>query len=66
MAAPEHKAAQDIELNKEVEHLEQLQQQEQQNQASSTDWSSGFDVAEIALDVIDVAGDLVKGIDLNF
>lgn len=66
MAAPEHKVAQNIELDNEVEQIEQLQQQDQQNQASSTDWSSGFDVAEIALDVIEVVGDLVKGIDLNF
>ncbi|NNH27147.1 hypothetical protein [Acinetobacter terrestris] len=51
----------------EIQPVEQfVQQEEQQNQARSADWSSGFDVAEIALDVLDVVGDLVKGIDLNF
>ena len=55
------------ESSQEIQPVEQLvQQEEQQNQASSVDWSSGFEVAEIALDVLDVVGDLVKGIDLNF
>ena len=55
------------EFSQEIQPVEKLvQQEEQQNQASSADWSSGFDVAEIALDALDVVGDLVKGIDLNF
>ncbi|TCB57315.1 hypothetical protein [Acinetobacter terrestris] len=54
------------ESSQEVQPVEQLVQQEvQQNQAISADWSSGFDGAEIVLDVLDVVGDLVKGIDLN-
>ena len=55
------------ESSQEIQPVEQLvQQEEQQNQTSSVDWSSGFEVAEIALDALDVVGDLVKGIDLNF
>ena len=55
------------ESSQEIQPVEKLvQQEEQQNQASSADWSSGFDVGEIALDALEVVGDLVKGIDLNF
>lgn len=39
--------------------------QEQQQQSSSSDWSSGIDAAEIAMDVIDAVGDLLSGIDLS-
>ena len=49
----------------EPQAIVQVEQQEQQPQSSTSDWSGGLDVAGIALDVLDVVGDLVKKIDLN-
>ncbi|WP_374664070.1 hypothetical protein [Acinetobacter sp.] len=60
----ENKLALDGEQNTEVRAIEPLDQ-EQQQQTGSSDWSSGIDAAEIAMDVIDAVGNLLSGIDLS-
>lgn len=58
-------ALEPVESVLEPQAIVQVEQQEQQPQSSTSDWSGGLDVAGIALDVLDVVGDLVKKIDLN-
>lgn len=48
-----------------VDQIEQLEQEEQQR-VNTGDWTSGIDVVQIGDTIIDVAGDLLDGIDISF
>ena len=50
------------EIAKQLEEMEQ--QQEQQSQ--SADWTSGLDVIEIGVNVLDFLGDALSNIDIHF
>ena len=57
-----------------VNHLQQLseeaiedgQKQQMQQQSPSSDWSSGVDVVELGVAILDGLGDLLSGVDISF
>lgn len=49
------------EIAQQLEEIEQQQEQQSQN----SDWTSGLDVAEIGVGVLDILGDFLGGIDLS-
>ena len=48
----------------ELEPLDSAEQIEQQNQQS--DWTSGIDIVDLGSTVLDVMGDLLSSIDIDF
>lgn len=65
MSVSDHLSSSQSQPNLAIEQIGELEQQEQQRQNISNDCSSGVDVVEITLDIVDVLADLVSGIDLS-
>ena len=63
MTAPENNPALENVKHTEVQNIEQLEQEQQKS--NSSDWSSGIDVVEIAMEVADVVVDFISEIDLS-